>query len=70
MTECLMVNNILPGREIIFEIQPYGNALRVMALDVATMTEIVLPCPRGPDDQIKTLALKRLEFVLRKKGLI
>ena len=64
------MSNILPGREIIFEIRPLGNVVRVMALDVLTMTEIVLSCPKGPESQMKTLAMKRLEFVMKKKGLL
>ena len=62
--------DILPGREILMEIVRYGNAMRVTAMDVATTTEIVISVPPGPDQYMKNMALKRLEFVLKKKGLI
>lgn len=58
------------NREVIMEMRPIGNVVRVMALDVATMTEIVISTPRGPEEYMKTMALKRLEFVMKKKGLI
>lgn len=64
------MSQILPNREVIFEIRGVANMVRVMALDVATMTEIVISCPRGPEEYMRNMALKRLEFVLRKKGLI
>ena len=62
---------ILPGREVIFEFRPLGNAMRVSAMDTATMTEIVIQCPAGAGEGVfKNNALKRLEYVLKKKGHI
>lgn len=62
--------DILPGREVLMEIRPFGNLMRVTAMDVATMTEIVISSPSGPDEYLKNMALRRLEFVLKKNGLI
>lgn len=62
--------DILPGREVIFEIRRFGQAMRVSAMDVKTMTEIIISTPPGPEEYMRTLALKRLEFVMKKKGLI
>jgi hypothetical protein len=62
---------ILEGREVIFEFRPTGNAMRVSAMDTATMTEIIIQCPAGAGEAVfKNNALKRLEYVLKKKGII
>jgi hypothetical protein len=62
---------ILPGREVIFEFRPVGNLMRVSAMDTDTMTEVVVQCPMGAGEAVfKNAALKRLEYVLKKKGHI
>lgn len=59
------------GREVIFEFQPVGNIMRVSAMDVATMTEIVIQCPVTAGEAVfQKNGLLRLEYVLRKKGYI
>lgn len=66
-----MTDNSLRNREIIFEIHPIGNVVRVSAMDVKTTTEIAIQCPANtPQSLMKSNALKRLEYVMRKKGLI
>jgi hypothetical protein len=61
----------LQGREVIFEYRPVGNIMRVSAMDTATLTEIVIQCPvTAGEAAFKKNALLRLEYVLRKKGLI
>jgi len=61
----------LKGREILFEFRPVGNAMKVSAIDVDTLTEISIQCPLSAGEAIfKQNALKRLEYVLKKKGLI
>ncbi len=66
-----MKDTPLKGREVIFELRPVGNAMRVMAMDTASMTEIVIQGPLGAGEELlKINALKRLEFVLKKKGVI
>ena len=48
-----------------------GNAVKVTAVDVMTMTEAIFQGPAStPDKLLKRKALKKLEFVMRKKGLI
>ncbi len=64
------MQSLLEGREIIFEYRQVGKLTRVMALDVITMTEAVISCPKGPQDQMQNLALKRLEYVMKKKGIL
>lgn len=69
-----MVKNMtekMQGREIIFEFRPIGNIMRVMAMDTATMTEVVIQGPvNAGETTLKKNALLRLEFVLRRDGKI
>jgi hypothetical protein len=66
-----MADAMLPGREVIFEFFPVGQYMRVTAMDVASLTEIAIQGPVGAgDDVLKRNALKRLEYVLKKKGII
>jgi hypothetical protein len=61
----------LHGREVILELQPVGNIMRVTAMDTATMTEITIQCPVTAGEAVfKKNALLRLEYVLKKKGII
>ncbi|MBI4030165.1 MAG: hypothetical protein HY370_00660 [Proteobacteria bacterium] len=66
-----MADNILPGREVIFEFYPVGQYMRVSAMDTITLTEISIQGPvNAPEETLQRNALKRLEYVLKKKGLI
>lgn len=66
-----MAEQPLRNREIIFEFYPVGNFVKVSAMDVKTMTEISIQGPANAGETtLKLNALKRLEFVLKKKGLI
>lgn len=61
----------LAGREVIFEFHPVGHIMKVTAMDVASLTEVVIQCPVNAGEvAFKRNALMRLEYVLRKKGLI
>lgn len=61
----------LKNREVIFEFQPVGNTVRVSAMDVETMTEVVIQCPISAGEAaFQKNALMRLEYVLKKKGII
>jgi hypothetical protein len=65
------MDKILKGREVLIEIVPIGSMVRVSAMDVKTMTEISISGPANtPQAMLKNNALKRLEYVLRKKNLI
>ncbi len=65
------MTEILKTREVILEFQPVGNLMRVTAMDTATMTEIVIQCPITAGEAVfKKNALLRLEFVLKKKGIL
>jgi hypothetical protein len=66
-----MPDKPLHDREVIIEFFPVGTYMKVTAMDTATMTEVVT---QGPASAGKTVlehnALKRLEYVMKKKGLI
>lgn len=66
-----MSSALLGNRHIIVEFTPVGNIMRVMAMDVITLTEITI---QGPVSTSKAVlernAIKRLEYVLKKKGII
>tara|TARA_R110002072_G_scaffold235204_1_gene392726 strand:- start:379 stop:579 length:201 start_codon:yes stop_codon:yes gene_type:complete len=65
------MTNSLQGREIIIEFHPVGNFVKVSAMDIKTLTEISIQGPvNHPQEMLKRNALKRLEYVLKKKGLI
>lgn len=66
-----MNREILQGREIIIEFFPVGNVVKVSAMDVETLTEISIQGPASAtQDVLKNNAVKRLQYVLKKKGLI
>lgn len=65
------MNDSLPNREVIFEFQSIGGIVRVTAMDTASMTEVVTQGPLSAgEEMLKRNALKRLEYVLKKKGII
>jgi hypothetical protein len=66
-----MTKDILPGREVIIEYYPVGNAVRVSAMDTKTLVEITIQGPADASESVlKNNALKKLKYVLKKKGLI
>ncbi|MFA5591952.1 MAG: hypothetical protein WC989_01380 [Micavibrio sp.] len=66
-----MSDEALKNREVIFEFFPIGPYIKVSAMDVASLTEISISGPATAGEEIlKRNALKRLEFVMRKKGIL
>lgn len=66
-----MTEKPLPGREVIFEFFPVGQYMRVSAMDTQSLTEVSIHGPVSAGEEIlKRNALKRLEYVMKKKGLI
>jgi hypothetical protein len=66
-----MDSPLLNNREIIIEFFPIGTFVKVTAMDVKTLTEISIQGPAtAPENMLKRNALKRLEFVMKKKGLV
>ena len=67
----VMDSPLLNNREIIIEFHPVAAFVKVTAMDVKTLTEITIQGPAtAPENLLKRNALKRLEFVLKKKNLI
>jgi hypothetical protein len=65
------MSEALKNREIIFEYAQLGAYVKVTAMDVATLTEISVQAPVNTHENVmQSLAGKRLEYVLRKKGII
>lgn len=61
----------MKNREVIFEYRQMGNLMRVTAVDVGTMTEVVVQCPVTAGETVfQKQGLARLEYVLRKNGVI
>lgn len=66
-----MTKDILQGREVIIELVQVGNVVKATAMDTRTLIEISIQGPASaPESTLKANAVKRLEYVLRKKGLI
>ncbi len=67
-----MESNPLQGREVIIEFHsPIGNVIKISAMDAKSLTEISIQGPAtAPQNILKRNALKRLEYVLRKNGII
>lgn len=66
-----MNKDSLQDREVIIEFLPMGAYVKVSAMDTQTLTEISISGPANAGQEIlKRNALKRLDYVLRKKGLI
>ena len=66
-----MAEKLLNEREVIIEFYPVGNAVRVSAMDTKTLTEVSIQGPANATEaELKHNALKKLEYVLKKKGLL
>ena len=66
-----MKKSLLQGREIIVEFYPVGNVVKVSAMDTQSLTEISIQGPvSAGEETLKRNAIKRLEYVMKKKGLL
>jgi hypothetical protein len=58
-------------RETIFEMTRIGTMVRVRAMDVASMVEITISGPvTASTAQLQNLAYQRLQYVLKKQGVV
>ncbi len=65
------MSELMKGREVIVEFTSIGNVMRVTAMDTQSLVEIVISGPIStPQEILKRNAVKRLEYVLRKQGII
>jgi len=61
----------MKDREVIFEFRQFGHIMKVTAMDTKSLTEVTIQCPISAGEAaFKANALKRLEYVLKKKGII
>lgn len=67
----MKVSDSLKNREIIIEFFHIGNLVKVSAMDTQTLTEISIQGPKSAGEvTLQRNAMLRLEYVLRKKGII
>lgn len=66
-----MTDKSLKDREVFLEFIPMGSIVKVTAMDTQSMTEISIQGPKTAGEQaLKHNALRRLEYVLKKKGIL
>lgn len=66
-----MADNLLSNREVFIEFKSIGQFVKVTAMDTASMTEVSIQGSSSSSEAtLKTAALKRLEYVLKKNGVI
>lgn len=66
-----MIDKTMENREIIFEFIPVGSIVKVSAIDTKTMTEAVIQGPASAGEAtLRANAMRKLEYLMRKKGLI
>lgn len=66
-----MPNNSIKNREVLLEFHPMGTLVKVTAFDTQSMTEISIQGPKSAGEEaLKRSALMRLEYVLKKKGIL
>lgn len=65
------MKDLLGNREIIIEFHPVGQFVKVSAIDTQTLTEVSIQGPASASEEVlKRNAIKRLEYVMKKKGFI
>ena len=65
------MSELLKGRDVIVEFFPVGQFVKVSAMDTASLTEVSIQGPASAGEALlRANALKRLEYVLKKKSVI
>ncbi|MGB8275963.1 MAG: hypothetical protein WCF16_11935 [Alphaproteobacteria bacterium] len=58
------------NREVILEFQTLGNAVKVTAVDTATLIEVsIVGPPSAGEEALKRTVLRKLDYVLAQRGL-
>ncbi len=66
-----MAREHIHGREIIIEYHTVGAFIKVSAMDVSTLTEVSIQGPAtAAQELLQRNAVKRLEYVLKKRGIL
>jgi len=59
------------GRNVLFEFHRMGNYVKVTAVDTETLVEVSIQGPAWASELVlRQNAVRRLEYVLRKQGLL
>ena len=59
----------MAGREVLLEFQPIGRAVKVMAVDPVTLTEVSIQAPASLSEEAMTqAAIAKLNYVLKKRA--
>lgn len=67
----MKVSDSLKNREILIEFASIGQIVKVSAMDTVSLTEISIQGPASAGEaMLQRNALMRLEYVLKKKGII
>lgn|GEM_PF-912753 len=67
MMDCIPRRGLILG-EVLFEMRPAGRAVRVIAIDPPTGTEVIAVCPANyPIPLMKRMAARKLRYALNKK---
>jgi hypothetical protein len=57
-------------REVLFEFIHVGNSMKVTAFDPETLTEVsIVGSPNAPEAHLRAIALRKLEYVLQRRGV-
>ena len=65
------MTTLISNREVYIEFHRIGQFVKVTAMDVESMVEISIQgSVTASEEQLKAAALKRLEYVLKKNGVI
>ena len=65
------MSDALKGREVFIEFQSIGQFVKVTAMDTASMTEVSIQGSVSSSEvTLKMAVLRRLEYVLKKNGVI
>ena len=71
MSAKFRVEGPLAGRSIIIEYNPVGSVVKVTAMDERSLTEVSISGPATtPQEILNKNVIRRLEYVMRKNGLI
>lgn len=65
------MTTLISNREVYIEFHTIGQFVKVTAMNVESMVEISIQgSVTATEDQLKNAALKRLEYVLKKQGIL
>ncbi len=59
----------MAGREVIFEFTRIGNAVKVTAIDAATLVEVSIQGPAATSETaLRATAIRKLDYVLARRA--